>query len=65
MDEGYDLQEQLHEISEKNRDNEYITKAKLQEKDEQIEFLASKQEQLERLVQSFIDSGQLIPKKMP
>lgn len=47
----------------KNNDSEYIVKAKLQEKDKQIEFLAKKQEQLETLVQSIIDSGQLIPKK--
>jgi restriction endonuclease S subunit len=34
---------------------------KLQEKDKQIEALVKKQEHLEQLIQSLIDSGQLKP----
>ena len=61
IDEGYGLQEQLHEISEKNRDNEYITKAKLQEKEEQIITLSrqysSIQSKMETLVDVFTSLG--------
>jgi hypothetical protein len=55
------LQEQVNELSEKTKDNDYIVKAKLQEKEDQIEALTKKQEQFEKLLQSLIDSGQLKP----
>jgi uncharacterized coiled-coil DUF342 family protein len=55
------LQEQVNELSEKTRDNDYVVKAKLQEKEAQIEALTKKQEQFEQLIQSLIDSGQLKP----
>jgi hypothetical protein len=38
-----------------------IVKAKLQEKEAQIEALTKKQEQFEQLIQSLIKSGQLKP----
>src|SRR5215208_1638363 len=55
------LQKQVAELTEKSRDNEYIIKAKLQEKENQIGALIKKQEQFEVLIQSLIDSGQLKP----
>jgi hypothetical protein len=55
------LQKQVAELKEKTKDNEYIIKGKLQEKDKQIEALISKQERFEQLIQSLIDSGQLRP----
>ena len=55
------LQEQVNELSEKTKDNDYVIKAKLQEKEEQIEALTKKQEQFEQLIQSLIDSRQLKP----
>jgi hypothetical protein len=53
------LQEQVNELSEKTKDNDHVVKARLQEKEEQIEALTKKQEQFEQLIQSLIDSGQL------
>jgi hypothetical protein len=53
------LQEQVNDLSEKTKDNDHVVKAKLQEKEEQIEALTKKQEQFEQLLQSLIDSGQL------
>ena len=42
---------------EKTKDNDYIVRAKLQEKEEQISLLIKKQEKFEQLIQSLIDSG--------
>ena len=53
------LQKQVLELKEKSKDSEYIIKAKLQEKENQIDSLIKKQEQFEVLIQSLIDSGQL------
>jgi hypothetical protein len=53
------LQDQVNELSLKTKDNDYIVKAKLQEKEEQINQLIKKQEKFEVLIQSLIDSGQL------
>jgi hypothetical protein len=53
------LQERVNELSEKSRDNDYVVRTKLQEKDEQISILAKKQENFERLIQSLIHSRQL------
>jgi hypothetical protein len=55
------LQKQVLELKEKSKDSEYIIKAKLQEKENQINALIQKQEQFEVLIQSLIDSGQLKP----
>ena len=55
------LQKQITELEEKSKDNEYIIKGKLQEKDKQIEALVKKQEQFEKVIQSLIDSGQFKP----
>jgi hypothetical protein len=55
------LQKQVLELKEKSKDNEYIIKAKLQEKENQIDALTKKQEQFEQLIQSLIDTGQLKP----
>ena len=55
------LQKRVEEIKKKSTDNDYIIKGKLQEKDEQIQDLAKKQEKFEQLIQSLIDAGQLKP----
>jgi hypothetical protein len=55
------LKLQIQELTEKTQDNEYIIKAKLQEKDEQIQSLMKNQDRFEQLIQSLIDSGQLKP----
>ena len=55
------LQKQVTELKEKSKDSEYIIKAKLQEKENQIDALIKKQEKFEVLIQSLIDSGQLKP----
>jgi hypothetical protein len=55
------LQKQVLELKEKSKDSEYIIKAKLQEKENQIDALIKKQEQFEQLLQSLIDTGQLKP----
>ena len=55
------LQKQVKALKERNEDSEYLVKAKLQEKDDQIEILVKKQEKFENLIQSLIDSGQLKP----
>jgi hypothetical protein len=55
------LQKQVEELTEKTKDNDYMIKAKLQEKDTKIESLIRKQEQFESMIQSLIDSGQLKP----
>ena len=60
-DDKLTLQKQVLELKEKSKDNDYIIKAKLQEKENQIDTLIKKQEQFEVLIQSLIDSGQLKP----
>jgi hypothetical protein len=56
------LEKQVKELKEKSKDDDDLIKAKLQEKDSQIQTLTKKQEQFEHLIQSLIDSGQLKPK---
>ena len=56
------LQKQVVELTEKSREENYVIKGKLQEKDDQINTLMKKQERFEVLLQSLIDSGQLKPK---
>ena len=55
------LQQKVEELTEKSKDNEYIIKGRLSEKDKQIEELIKKQEHFEQMIQSLIDSGQLKP----
>jgi hypothetical protein len=55
------LEKQISKLEEKNRDNEYIIRGKLEEKDKQIELLMKNQAKYDLLIQSFIDSGQLKP----
>jgi len=56
------LQKQVSELTEKSKEENYVIRGKLQEKDDQINPLMKKQEQFEVLLQSLIDSGQLKPK---
>jgi hypothetical protein len=53
------LEKQVKELKEKSKDDDDLIKAKLQEKDNQLQTLMKKQEQFEQLIQSLIDSGQL------
>ena len=55
------LQKQVKVLTQRNEDSEYLVKAKLLEKDDQIQRLIKKQEKFESLIQSLIDSGQLKP----
>jgi hypothetical protein len=57
------LQKQVEQLSENARDNESTIRARLEEKDNQIQTLIKKQEQFEQLIQSLIDSGQLKPNR--
>jgi hypothetical protein len=50
------LQKQVEQLTEKAKDNESTIRAKLEEKDNQIQTLIKKQEQFEQLIQSLIDS---------
>jgi len=61
IDERNKLKKRIDKLEEKNEDDKYIIKAKLQEKDEQIKILNDKQEKFELLIQSLIDSGQFQP----
>ncbi|MDP9197338.1 MAG: hypothetical protein M3O24_02095 [Thermoproteota archaeon] len=55
------LSKQVEDLKDKSKNSEYIIKGKLEEKDKQIEALTKKQEQIEQLVQTLIDSGQMAP----
>ena len=56
------LQKQVVDPTEKSREENYVIRGKLQEKDDQINTLMKKQERFEILLQSLIDSGQLKPR---
>jgi hypothetical protein len=56
------LTKKINELQEKNIEKDYVIKGKLQEKDEQINQLITKQEKFELLIQSLIDSGHVSPK---
>ena len=58
------LQKQVERIKQDTKDNEYIIRGKLQERDDQIQKLIKKQEHFEQMIQSLIDSGQLKPSKV-
>ena len=59
INDSQKLKRKVEELSEKNKDKDYVIKGKLQEKDEQINQLIKKQEKFEQLIQSLIDTGQL------
>ena len=56
------LRLEVDKLSAKNRDKENLISSSLKEKDERINILTTKQERLEMLIQSLIDSGRLTPK---
>jgi integrase len=53
------LSREVEELKGKSKDSEYVIKGRLEEKDNQIEFLMEKQAKTEELIQSLIDSGQI------
>lgn len=55
------LSKEVKEMKENGKNNEYIIRGRLEEKDRQIETLTKKQEHFELLIQSLIDSGKFIP----
>jgi hypothetical protein len=57
------LQKQVVELTEKGREENYVIKGKIQEKDDQIKTLMKKQDHFEVLLQSLIDKGQLKPRR--
>jgi len=59
IDERNKLKKRIDKLEEKNENEDYIIKARLHEKDEQIKELIKKQEKFELLIQSLIDTGQL------
>jgi len=61
IDKQSKLQKELHQYQQKNEEESYIIKGKLQERDEQIKVLIKKQEQFENMIHVLIDSGQLKP----
>ena len=61
IDERNKLKKRIDSLEEKNEDEKYIIKAKLQEKEEQINQLIKKQEKFEVLIQSLIENGQFSP----
>ena len=50
------LEKQVVELKEKTKDNEYIIKAKLQEKEEQIKTISDQFSEMQHQVQSLISS---------
>ncbi len=56
------LELQVQSLSEKNIDNEYIIRGKLEEKDKQIKILMKKQENTDLLIQRLIESGHFRPR---
>jgi len=55
------LTKEINYLKEKSKENEYIIKGKLEEKDKQIKELMKKQEKTDMLIQSLIDSGRVKP----
>jgi hypothetical protein len=53
------FQKEISELKEKNKENDYIIRGKLEEKDYQINELMKKQEKTDLFIQSLIDSGQI------
>jgi len=58
IDERNKLKKRIDKLEEKNENEDYIIKARLHEKDEQIKELIKKQEKFEQMIQRLIDSGQ-------
>jgi hypothetical protein len=63
ISEEHKLRLEVKKLSAKNDDSQHLINASLKEKDKQIEFLMTKQENTEQLIQSLIDSGQLKSKQ--
>ena len=57
-----ELVRQVEELHERSKDNEFIISRRLEERDKQIGELINKQEHLEKLIHSMIDSGLLKPR---
>jgi len=57
INEESQLRLDVRRLSEKDQNNEYIIKGKLEEKDKQIEALMRRQEKTDLLIQSLIDAG--------
>jgi hypothetical protein len=64
IDERNKLKKRIDKLEEKNEDERYVIKAKLQEKEEQINQLIAKQEKFEQLIQTLIDNKHLNPKSI-
>jgi hypothetical protein len=58
IDERNKLKKRIDKLEEKNENEDYIIKARLHEKDEQINQLIAKQEKFEQMIQRLIDGGQ-------
>ena len=54
-----ELVKQVEELHERSKDNEFIISRRLEEKDNQIEFLMKKQQKTDFFIQSLIDDGLL------
>jgi hypothetical protein len=62
IDDEDSLKIKVEELTEKSKDNEYIIRGKLEEKDKQIQNLIEKQEEMEKKFQMIfakIDTGRL------
>jgi hypothetical protein len=53
------LTKEIEELKEKSKENEYVIRGKLEERDKQIQVLIKKQEKTDLLIQSLIDAGHL------
>lgn len=63
ISDEHNLRLEIDKLSAKNKNSEQLINTSLLEKENQIEILTKKQENLERLIQSLVDSGQFIPKQ--
>jgi hypothetical protein len=48
------LNKQIHKLEEKNKENEYVIKGKLQEKDEQIKSLTDQFSSMKNMIESLV-----------
>ena len=56
IDNGNVLQNQIRELNEKSKDNDYLIKTRLQEKDEQIKVITEQFSQIKTQMQSLLSS---------
>lgn len=61
IEEKYKLEKQVIQLSQRSKEENYMIKGQMLEKEEQIQTMMQKQEKFEQLIQSLIDSGQLKP----